>query len=120
MSGFPEQEKIDLYYKNKKNEVSQWLVEYTNNLKRLSKIQREKMLNYAKQICFGNSGELIEYVQQLKNIGKKDKKLFIDYMETIEWLPEGVRSGILDGQIVTKIIPNELDLFFEKAKMEKK
>lgn len=114
MGGFPDQEKIDIYYENKKMEIKEWLVEYANNQKRISNQQRERILKYADSVTFSNIGEINNYIQNLNRIGKKEKQAFLDYSQKIEWLPEGIRSGVLDGQIVTKIVPNDLDLLFEE------
>lgn len=120
MSGFPYQDEIDLYYKNKKIEVRDWLIEFADKQKRISNKQREKLLDYAEQIRFSSIDELTEYVQNLNRIGKKEKQIFLEYIESIEWFPEGIGCGVLDGKIVSRILPNELDLLFQEKENAKK
>lgn len=100
------QDQIDIYYKNKKEEVSNWLTEYTLKLKRISEEEQTTLLNAAKNINFSSVGNYYNYAQSLKNINKKDKERLLKYLQQIEWLPTGITAGFLDGQLVTKMIPN--------------
>lgn len=112
MSGFPRQDEIDIYYKNKKKEVGVWLIEYADDQKRLTQEQRRKLMEYAKYMSFSKAKEANDYVQGLKTVGKKNKQKIFDYMQRIEWFPEGVNVGVLDGKIVSRVLPNELDLLY--------
>ena len=84
-------------------------------------ISKETLLEYAEKISFSTAGEVNSYVQGLKTVGKKNKKKIADYMQRIEWFPEGVSVGVLDGKIVSRVLPNELDLLygFQKLNGEK-
>lgn len=101
-----DQKQIDLYYEKKKDEVSGWLIEYTEGLKRVKEEQRERLLNYAEAISFKNAGECNAYAQQLTTISKKDKRRLEKYLQDVEWLPEDVTVGFLDNQLVVKMMPN--------------
>ena len=101
-----DQGKIDLYYEMKKDEVSGWLIEYTADLKRLKEEQRKRILAYARALSFKSIDEVNEYVQHLPTVSKKDKKRIEKYLQSVDWLPEGVTVGFLDGQLVVKMLPN--------------
>lgn len=117
MSGFPHQEEIDVYYEEKKKEVRDWLIQYEGEQKRLTKEQRRCLAEYAEKISFSTVGEVNSYVQGLKTVGKKNKKKLADYMQRVEWFPEGVSVGVLDGKIVSRVLPNELDLLYGFQKL---
>jgi len=111
-----ENKQIEIYYDEKKKEVSQWLIDYAGSLKRIKQDQRERLLEYAKEISFQKVGEVNVYVQNLKNVSKKDKKRLFTYLATIEWLPSDMNFGFLDGQLVARITPsNELDAALRAA-----
>jgi hypothetical protein len=112
MSGFPRQDEIDIYYEDKKKEVGKWLIEYAGDQKRLTQEQRKQILAYADRMSFSTAREANAYVQGLKTVGKKNKQKIFDYMQRIEWFPEGVNVGVLDGKIVSRVLPNELDLLY--------
>ena len=112
MSGFPRQDDIDIYYEDKKKEVGKWLIEYAGDQKRLTQEQRKQILAYADRMSFSTAREANAYVQGLKTVGKKNKQKIFDYMQRIEWFPEGVNVGVLDGKIVSRVLPNELDLLY--------
>ena len=112
MSGFPRQDEIDIYYEDKKKEVGKWLIEYAGDQKRLTQEQRKQILAYADRMSFSTAREANAYVQGLKTGGKKNKQKIFDYMQRIEWFPEGVNVGVLDGKIVSRVLPNELDLLY--------
>lgn len=112
MSGFPHQEEIDKYYEVKKKEVGEWVIEFTVDQKRLTQEQYKRLLAYAERMSFSMAGEANAYVQGLKTVGKRNKKKFFYYMQSIDWFPEGVSVGVLDGKIVSRILPNELDLLY--------
>ena len=118
MSGFPYQDVIDVYYEDKKKEVREWLREYIADQKRLTQEQRGRLLEYADQMSFSKAGEANAYVQNLKTVGKRNKKKIFDYMQSVDWFPEGINVGVLDGKIVSRIIPNELDLLYAKLRRE--
>lgn len=103
-----DQGKVDLYYFHKKDEVSGWLLEYTKDLKRIKEDQRNRLIAYAKATSFLTANEFNEYAQQLTTISKKDKKRLEKYLQEVDWLPEGVTAGFLDGQLVVKLMPNTL------------
>lgn len=109
MSGLTiDQDFIDLYYENKKKEAGEWITEYTANLKRLEDDQRKRLLRYAKTINFENAGELNAYAQSIPTISKKNKQKLTKYLQQIDWLPDGITVGFLDGQLVVKMLPNTL------------
>lgn len=114
MSGFPRQAEIDEYYAKKKQEVGDWLIEYVGTQKRLTQEQRRQILTYAENMSFSTAGEVNAYVQGLKTVGKKNKQKIFDYMQRVEWFPEGISVGVLDGKIVSRILPNELDLLLQE------
>jgi hypothetical protein len=101
-----DQDKINQYYTKKKTEVRSWLENYMTYLKRINDNQRKQLLEYAKEISFDSAGKLNQYVQQLPAISKKDKKEIEKYLQSIDWLPEGVTIGFLDGKLVVKMMPN--------------
>lgn len=103
-----DQGKVDSYYFHKKDEVSGWLIEYTKDLKRIKEDQRNRLIAYAKATSFFTANEFNEYAQQLTTISKKDKKRLEKYLQEVDWLPEGVTAGFLDGQLVVKLMPNTL------------
>lgn len=112
MESFPWQKEIDVYYEDKKQEVSKWLLEFAGQQKRLTQTQRNQIRAYAKQVSFSRMDEINVYVQNLKTVGKKNKEKFDDYILRIEWFPEGISVGVLDGRIVSRMMPNELELLF--------
>lgn len=112
MSGFPYQNEIDVYYEKKKKEVSEWLIEYTNGLKRITKAQKEKLLSYSERISFSVAGEVNMYVQQLPTVSKRDKAKLETYLQHVDWLPENITTGILDGKIVSRVLPSPLERLF--------
>ena len=118
MSGFPGQDEIDKHYGNKKKEVGKWLIEYTGNQKRLTQEQRKRILAYAERISFSTAGETNAYVQELKTVGKKSKDKLRSYLANVDWFPDGINHGVLDGLIVNRIVPNELDLLYERLEKE--
>ena len=95
MSGFPRQNEIDVYYENKKKEVGEWLIEYAGDQKRLTQEQRRRLLAYAERMSFSTAGEANAYVQGLKTVGKKNKQKMFDYMQRVDWFPEGINVGVL-------------------------
>ncbi len=112
MSGFPYQNEIDVYYDKKKKEVSEWLIDYTHGLKRITKAQKENLLSYSKRISFSVAGEVNMYVQQLSTVSKRDKVKLETYLQHVDWLPENITTGILDGKIVSRILPSPLERLF--------
>lgn len=120
MSVLPTQEEIDVYYEEKKKEVAAWVVEYANGLKRVTKTQKSIIFEYANELTFSNVGELNYYVQELNTVSQRDKKRLFEYLSEVEWLPDGVNSGVLDGQYVTRVLESPLDKIFGKqgAKIE--
>lgn len=98
-------EKIDQYYTIKKKEVSNWLIEYIMQLKRINKYQKEQLINYAKDIKFNSVEDFNSYVQELKTISKKDKQRLMNYLQNIDWLPEDMPFGFLDGCYVSRALP---------------
>ena len=112
MSGFPRQDEIDLYYKDKKKEVGEWLIEYAGDQKRLTQEQRRRLLAYAERMSFSMAGEVNAYVQGLKTVGKREKERLRSYLSQIDWLPEGVNTGTLDGKIVCRVLPRPLERLF--------
>lgn len=119
MSVLPTQDEIDVYYEEKKKEVATWVVEYANGLKRVTKTQKSTILVYAEKLTFSSVGELNHYVQSLKTVSQRDKKRLFEYLQRIDWLPDGVNVGVLDGKIVSKVLPNELDLMLEEIERNK-
>ncbi len=101
-----DQGQIDLYYEKKKGEVSKWLIKYTTDLKRVTEDQRKQLIEYAKGLSFDTVGRFNQYAQQLTTISMKDKKRLKKYLQEIDWLPEGITAGFLDGQLVVKMLPN--------------
>ena len=101
-----DQGQIDLYYEKKKGEVREWLIEYTAGLKRIKTEQRERLMAYAKALNFATAGEFNAYAQQLTTISKKDKNRLERYLQNVEWLPEDITVGFLDGHLVVKMMPN--------------
>ena len=118
--GFPRQDEIDAYYEVKRKEVGKWLAAFTNEQKRITKEQRQRMLEYAENMSFTNSGCANAYVQSLTTVGKRDKEKIYDYMANIDWFPEGINHGVLDGKIVNRVVPNELDLLYAQLEKEKR
>ncbi|MBU5679001.1 hypothetical protein [Blautia sp. MSJ-9] len=112
MSGFPRQDEIDAYYAKKKKEVGEWLIEYAGDQKRLTQEQRRQILVYAEQMSFSMAGEVNVYVQNLKTVGKREKERLQNYMSQIDWLPEGVNTGTLDGKVVCRVLPRPLEKLF--------
>ena len=102
MSGFPYQKKVDEYYRVKIREVMRWMLDFVQDQKRITKDQRRELIWRAENISFSSAGEMNKYVQDLKTIGKKEKKKFYEYVIHIDWLPEGITSGVLDGKIVSQ------------------
>lgn len=100
-----DQDKVDLYYEKKKDEVSAWLIEYINSLKR-AKDQKDILMDYAKKINFNSAGGFNNYVQAMPTISKKDKKRLEKYLLSIDWLPDDTTAGFLDGQLVVRMMPN--------------
>lgn len=104
---FIDQDAIDEHYGKKKREVSQWLIEYTGNLKRVKEEQRKRLLAYAEAITFLQVGELDAYVQGLSTISKRDKTKLDTYLRQIDWLPKGQNMGVLEGQMVSRVPPRD-------------
>ena len=108
-------------YEAKKKEVGEWVIEFTVNQKRLTQEQSKRLLAYAERMSFSAAGEANAYVQGLKTVGKRNKQKFYDYMQCIDWFPEGVNVGVLDGKIVSRILPSPLErLFGDKEWKSKK
>lgn len=118
--GFPHQEEIDKYYEVKKKEVGEWLERFADEQKRLTKEQRQRIHEYAENMTFTNAGYANGYVQSLTTVGKRNKEKLYNYMAHIDWFPEGINHGVLDGKIVNRIVPNELDLLYARLEKEKK
>lgn len=112
MSGFPQQNEIDVYYENKKKEVGDWLYKYVGEQKRLTQKQRQQLLEYAARMSFSVAGEVNVYVQGLKTVGKREKERLRSHLSQIDWLPEGVNTGTLDGNIVCRVLPRPLERLF--------
>lgn len=112
MSGFPQQNEIDVYYENKKKEVGDWLYKYVGEQKRLTQEQRQQLLEYAARMSFSVAGEVNVYVQGLKTVGKREKERLRSHLSQIDWLPESVNTGTLDGNIVCRVLPRPLERLF--------
>ena len=117
--GFPHQEDIDKYYEVKKKEVGEWLERFADEQKRLTKEQRQQIHEYAENMTFPNAGYANGYIQSLTTVGKRNKEKLYNYMAHIDWFPEGINHGVLDGKIVNRIVPNELDLLYAQLEKEK-
>ncbi len=104
-----DQDKIDLYYQDKKNEVSDWLIEYTTCLKKTTKEQKATLLDYAQNTSFTTIGRLYAYVQKLSTISNRDKKKLEKYLQEVDWLPKDVTAGFLDGKLVCRTLPSTID-----------
>ena len=113
-TGFPYQEEIDIYYDEKKREARDWLVHMVNGLRRITGIQRDRLMAYANDISFRKAGELNAYVQGLSTVSKRDKGKISQYLSGIEWFPNGITVGNLDGEIVVKMMPNQLDIMLQQ------
>ena len=120
MSGFPHQNEIDIYYENKKKEVGEWLIEYAGDQKRLTQEQRRRILAYAEKMSFSEAGEANAYVQNLKTVGKREKERLKEYLSQVDWLPEGINNGTLDGKIVCRVLPRPLDKLFGDTEWKSK
>ena len=110
--GFPRQDEIDIYYEAKKKEVGRWLTNFANEQRRITKEQRQQILEYAENMTFTNAGLANAYIQNLKTVGKRNKEKLFNYLQRVDWFPDGVTVGVLDGKIVSRILPNELDLLY--------
>lgn len=110
--GFPHQEEIDKYYEVKKKEVGEWLERFADEQKRLTKEQRQQIHEYAEHMSFTNAGYANGYVQSLTTVGKRNKEKLFNYLQKVDWLPEGVNVGKLDGKIVSRVLPRPLDQLF--------
>ena len=102
---------IDNYYDKKKKELKLWMIDFVDDLKRINKTQRSCLLEYAERISFGTLTEVNEYVNSLSTISKRDKKKFQDHINQVEWLPQGVNTGILDGNVVSGVLESPLEKF---------
>lgn len=109
MSGFPRQKEIDIYYEKKKKEIREWLLQYIKNCKKITADEKKKMLDYIDEISFSTIGELNEYIQELRTVSVKNKKKVYDYISDIEWFPEDINTGVLDGKIVTRVLERPLE-----------
>jgi DNA-directed RNA polymerase subunit F len=119
--GFPHQEEIDKYYEVKKKEVGEWLERFADEQKRLTKEQRQRIHEYAENMSFTNAGYANGYVQGLSTVGKRNKEKLYAYMAHVDWLPDNVTTGIIDGKIVSRILPSPLErLFGDKEWKSKK
>ena len=98
-------EDIEQYYKMKKKEVSNWLMEYIMQLKRINKYQKEQLIAYAKDIKFNSIDDFYSYAQELPTISKKDKQRLMKYLQNIDWLPKDMPFGFLDGCFVSRALP---------------
>ncbi|MDO5147659.1 MAG: hypothetical protein Q4D60_11735 [Eubacteriales bacterium] len=105
---FIDQDRVDVHYRDKKIEVSNWLIEYTGNLKRLKEEQRKILMAYAKAINILQIGKLNLYVQSLTTVSKKDKERLSKYLRQIDWLPEDQNMGVLDGIMFSRVLSNPL------------
>ena len=97
-----EQSEVNAFYEDKKRELREWLVEYTNKLRRIKPDQKEKLLEYAENITFSSCQELNDYVQSLNTISNRDKDKLYQYLYNMEWLPKNVPLGYIDGKLVKK------------------
>lgn len=120
MSGFPYQKQVDEYYMVKIREVTRWMLDFVQDQKRITNNQRRELIWRAENISFSSAGEMNKYVQDLKTIGKKEKKKFYEYVIHIDWLPEGITSGVLDGKIVSRILPSPLEQLFGDTEWKSK
>ena len=109
---FPHQEQINKYYEEKKKEVGVWLVQFADEQKKLTKEQRQQIIEYADKMTFTNAGYANAYIQDLKTVGKRSKEKLYNYMTQIDWLPEGINYGVIDGKIVSRVLPSPLERLF--------
>ena len=101
-----DQGQVDKYYEEKKDELRTRLLEYVNAMKRITKEQRKQLEESAKEISFSTANDFNDHVQQLPTISKRDKKKIDEYLQSVEWLPNDVTAGFLDGRLVCKISSN--------------
>lgn len=106
---FINQQRVDDYYRDKKQEVGQWVTEYVENQKKITEEQRKRLLTYASQISFTTAGEINAYVQNLNTVSKREKEKLENYMQKIDWLPEGENMGHLDGVLVSRVLESPLE-----------
>lgn len=110
-----------VYYKDKKKEVGNWLFVEVKKMKKLTNDQRGHLLKYCENMTFKGAGEFNAYLQELPTVTKKEKKTVEGYLQNVDWLPEGVNIGVLDGEVVSRVLPSPLErLLGDKVWISKK
>lgn len=106
-----DQKVIDDHYRQKKEELRVWMTEFIDSLKRITKTQRSCLNEYAENISFSKMIEVNSYISSLSTVSNRDKKKFQDYINQIDWLPTGINTGILDGNVVSRVLESPLEKF---------
>lgn len=106
-----DQKVIDDHYRQKKEELRAWMTEFIDSLKRITKTQRSCLNEYAENISFSKMIEVNSYISSLSTVSNRDKKKFQDYINQIDWLPTGINTGILDGNVVSRVLESPLEKF---------
>ena len=110
-----------VYYESKKKEVRDCLMVEVEKMHKLTNDQRRHLLKYCENMTFRSAGEFNAYLQELPTVTKKEKKIVEGYLQNVDWLPEGVNIGVLDGEVVSRVLPSPLErLLGDKVWISKK
>lgn len=101
------QQEINEYYKRKKAEIEEWLIEKSEALLGLTDEQKHEMHQCAKKVSVKSINGIRRYIRGLESISQNDKTDMEKYLKEIEWLPTQYNIGYIDGTVVRRISEQE-------------
>ena len=104
-----EEKSMEYYEKVRQSEIK-WVTDFIENLPRLPKAEKEKMLELVPDIQIDTIGNINVLVQQSKKISDKNKQIFMKHLQNIEWFDwqPGETYRSFNGHIWARMTPQWL------------
>lgn len=100
-------EQSNQFYEKAKAFEKEWVQKFIEDLPKLTKSEREKMLALVPNIEIDTIGEINVLVQQSKHISQKNKEIFSRHLNSVEWIDwqPGETFRAVRGHIYAKTTP---------------
>ncbi len=104
------EEKSMVYYEKVRQSEIKWVSEFIENLPRLPKAEKEKMIALVPDIQVDTIGNINVLVRQSKRISDKNKQLFMKHLQSVEWFDwqPGETYRAFNGHIWARMTPQWL------------